>query len=235
METAAYIFSGVCALFALMKAYYGANRQYYKELSLKTMASLAFIAVGIFSLLSNESAIGVYGLFILVGGVLGLVGDLFLGVDSLFKDTKEASFVHAWGVVCFLLGHVAYSIAMLTRFEFKLWLIPVVFIMPLCYVVAGLTKTKIFQNKFNGIFMTVYFAALGLGVTAGINAVIVSSGSAVSIMLLVAAVLFVVSDCVLGFTAFSNKRVIPTSVKAWVVPITYYAAQLLYMTTMILL
>lgn len=218
-----------------MKAYYGANRQYYKELSLKTMASLAFIAVGIFSLLSNESAIGVYGLFILVGGVLGLVGDLFLGVDSLFKDTKEASFVHAWGVVCFLLGHVAYAIAMLTRFEFKLWLIPVVFIMPLCYVVVGLTKTKIFQNKFNGIFMTVYFAALGLGVTAGINAVIVSSGSAVSIMLLVAAVLFVVSDCVLGFTAFSNKRVIPTSVKAWVVPITYYAAQLLYMTTMILL
>lgn len=202
---------------------------------MKTMASLAFIAVGIFSLLSNESAIGVYGLFILVGGVLGLVGDLFLGVDSLFKDTKEASFVHAWGVVCFLLGHVAYAIAMLTRFEFKLWLIPVVFIMPLCYVVVGLTKTKIFQNKFNGIFMTVYFAALGLGVTAGINAVIVSSGSAVSIMLLVAAVLFVVSDCVLGFTAFSNKRVIPTSVKAWVVPITYYAAQLLYMTTMILL
>ena len=180
METAAYIFSGVCALFALMKAYYGANRQYYKELSLKTMASLAFIAVGIFSLLSNESAIGVYGLFILVGGVLGLVGDLFLGVDSLFKDTKEASFVHAWGVVCFLLGHVAYAIAMLTRFEFKLWLIPVVFIMPLCYVVVGLTKTKIFQNKFNGIFMTVYFAALGLGVTAGINAVIVSAGSAVS-------------------------------------------------------
>ena len=83
--------------------------------------------------------------------------------------------------------------------------------------------------------MTVYFAALGWGVTAGINAVIVASGSAVSIMLLVAAVLFVVSDCVLGFTAFSNKRVIPTSVKAWVVPITYYAAQLLYMTTMILL
>lgn len=234
METAAYIFTGFCGLFALMKAYYSANKQCYKELSLKTMASLAFIGAGIFALLSNQRAMGVYGLFILVGGVLGLVGDLFLGVDGLFKDTKEAAFVHAWGVICFLLGHIAYAVAMLTQFEFKLYLIPVILIMPLSYIVVGLTKTKIFANKFNGIFMTVYFAALGLGVTAGISAAIVSGGSPISIMLLIAAVLFVISDCVLGFTAFSNKRVIPTSVKAWVVPVTYYAAQLLYMLTMMI-
>ncbi len=233
MEIAAYVFTGICSLFALIKAYYSANKQYYKELSFKTLASLAFIAVGIFALLANEAAIGVYGLFILLGGVLGVMGDLFLGVDSLFKDSKEATFVHAWGVVCFLLGHISYAVAMLTAFEFKLYLIPVIFIMPIAYIAVGVTKTNIFQNKVQGGFMTIYFASLGLGVTAGINAMIVSNASPASIMMLCAAVLFVISDCVLGFTAFSNKRVIPTSVKAWVVPITYYAAQLLYMLTML--
>ncbi len=235
METAAYVFTGICSLFALIKAYYSANKQYYKELSFKTLASLAFVAVGIFSLLSNRAAIGVYGLFILLGGVLGVMGDLFLGVDSLFKDTKEAVFVHAWGVVCFLLGHISYAIAMLTAFELNLYLIPVIFIMPVAYIIVGVTKTKIFQNKFQGAFMTVYFASLGLGVTAAINAAIVTSGGIVSVLMLCASVLFVISDCVLGFTAFSNKRVIPTSVKAWVVPVTYYAAQLLYMLTMVVL
>ena len=93
MEIAAYVFTGICSLFALVKAYYSANKQYYKELSFKTLASLAFIATGIFALLSNRAAIGVYGLFILLGGVLGVMGDLFLGVDSLFGDAKEAFFV----------------------------------------------------------------------------------------------------------------------------------------------
>ncbi len=233
MEIAAYVFTGICSLFALVKAYYSANKQYYKELSFKTLASLAFIATGIFALLSNRAAIGVYGLFILLGGVLGVMGDLFLGVDSLFGDAKEAFFVRVWGVVCFLLGHVSYAVAMLTAFEFKLYLIPVIFVMPVIYVIVGLTKTKIFDNKAQGSFMTLYFASLGLGVTAAINAAIVTGGSAISVMMLLASVLFVISDSVLGFTAFSNKRVIPTSVKAWVVPVTYYAAQLLYMTTML--
>lgn len=233
MEIAAYVFTGICSLFALMKSYYSANKQYYKELSFKTLASLAFVAVGIFALLANDKAVGVYGLFVLLGGVLGVMGDLFLGVDSLFKDTKEAAFVHAWGVVCFLLGHISYAVAMLTAFEFKPCLILVIFIMPALYVAVGVTKTKIFQNKLQGAFMTIYFASLGLGVAAAINAMIVSAAGTASIMMLCASLLFVVSDCVLGFTAFSNKRVIPTSVKAWVVPVTYYAAQLLYMLTML--
>ena len=219
MEIAAYVFTGICSLFALVKAYYSANKQYYKELSFKTLASLAFIAVGIFALLSNRAAIGVYGLFILLGGVLGVMGDLFLGVDSLFGDAKEAFFVRVWGVVCFLLGHVSYAVAMLTAFEFELYLIPVI----------------LFDNKAQGSFMTLYFASLGLGVTAAINAAIVTGGAVISVLMLLASVLFVISDSVLGFTAFSNKRVIPTSVKAWVVPVTYYAAQLLYMMTMLVL
>ena len=74
---------------------------------------------------------------------------------------------------------------------------------------------------------------IGLHFDAAINAAIVTGGSAISVMMLLASVLFVISDSVLGFTAFSNKRVIPTSVKAWVVPVTYYAAQLLYMMTML--
>lgn len=46
MEIAAYVFTGICSLFALVKAYYSANKQYYKELSFKTLAICAIVYTG---------------------------------------------------------------------------------------------------------------------------------------------------------------------------------------------
>lgn len=234
MINLAYVLCGLCMLFALLKAYYGANGQHFKEVSFKTLASVTFIALGVFALIYNaEPNIALYGGFVMLGGVLGLAGDIFLGVDALFKDTKEVKFVHVWGVVCFFLGHVSYMVAVLSYCDFIYWLIPFMFILPLIYIVVGITKTKIFDNKAEGSFMTLYFAALNIGIVGAINAVVQTGGNVASVLILVASSLFAFSDIMLGIAAFSNKIVLSRSASSYIVTLTYYPAQILYMLSIL--
>lgn len=94
-----------------------------KALVLKTCTSLLFISVGITALNANFSstslAIIFPSLLIIVGLMLGLVGDVFLDLKIFFKGisstyppaVKESDTVTYFGMVAFAIGHVFYIAA----------------------------------------------------------------------------------------------------------------------------
>ncbi len=91
----------VCAVacLVLVGAEYGKRRQL--RIASKTIASLAFIAVGVFAMRSAPSS--AFATWIVIGLVLGAVGDVAL------LGRGDKAFLA--GLAAFLLGHMAYVVA----------------------------------------------------------------------------------------------------------------------------
>ena len=85
-----------------------------KALFLKTAASLTFIMSSVISLsLSFDNYY--YGIFIIVGLIFGLVGDIWLDLKFVHKDYDEI-YTFA-GMISFLIGHVFYIAGILASYQ----------------------------------------------------------------------------------------------------------------------
>lgn len=75
-----------------------------KSLAIKTVASLLFITAGVCCVSMTGKLYG-YGKFIIIGLVLGMVGDVLLHIPT------DKQIVFAGGLFAFLFGHIFYIIA----------------------------------------------------------------------------------------------------------------------------
>ncbi|MDP3447052.1 MAG: lysoplasmalogenase [Eubacteriales bacterium] len=87
------------------------RRQMLSALLLKGAASLLFVLAGLFA--SSLSADLTYAKWIVLGLMLGAVGDVCLNLRFLLTGRSKAAFMV--GIGSFLLGHVAYLIALIAR------------------------------------------------------------------------------------------------------------------------
>lgn len=189
---------------------------------LKTVTSLFFIATGLAAMVENGVAhdldkIALPCALVLMGLVLGMVGDITLDFKIYFKGLegeyanagKDKDSMMYFGMLAFGIGHVLYITSMAIRFPGHemnvLWsaLISIA-------VVAVMFCVTIFALKMQfGKFLIpsiIYAFLLCWFVVMSVMYVKPAGASASSIVLLVGSILFVISDMVLSMTYFSKPE-----------------------------
>lgn len=77
----------------------------------KTLASFAFVALGLFGLISNSSNNNLAGLFLLLGLIAGFVGDIVLDLKVIYPEQNNP-YLNA-GMLSFGVGHIFYFVSAL--------------------------------------------------------------------------------------------------------------------------
>jgi uncharacterized membrane protein YhhN len=183
----------------------------------KPIASFAFVAVATLALTSCEPPVGAWGeyqLWIIVGLVLGVAGDIAL--------LGKSSGAFLTGLAAFLLGHIAYIVAFAQLAPPSTWLD----IRALAPLAVGGTALALLWPRLGDMRVPVigYVIAIVTMMAAAIAASRIASVPEQNRMLLLAgAALFFVSDLAVARDKFVGASFIN---RAWGLP-AYYTGQLL--------
>lgn len=214
-----------------------------KSLTLKMISATAFVAIGFLAMQisGNESY---YASTMLIGLILGWVGDLFMHIPHApGKPNMPVVYV---GAAAFLIGHIFYVLAfvksaMALTPDYKFFTIPELIVFVILFIAFSLMLEPVFKFKYENAFVkvTLHIYSLFLmvmlikscmfGITYYLSGA--ENGLVSMIILLIGGVLFFVSDLTLGLrllgVAKGNKTVKTISLY------TYFFAQLLLATSIL--
>ena len=207
----------VGVLAALLAALYIRVNQYGAppvKLLLKTLASLAFVCLG---LLGAARAGGAYAWLTWIGLILGAAGDVLLQFMDCRPKEREPFF--RAGLGAFLIGHVFYIVAFALLGRVTGWAV----------LLAAVLFAALFLLQFparmdlKGQKIPVYAYAAVISVMTAFAVLSFGAGARGALVGL-GGILFLVSDAILALIFFSPLR--EKSLPTWNL-ITYYAAQIL--------
>lgn len=194
-------------------------------LVLKTTASVVFILAGLHCMQRCDDSTRA-GL-VVAGLILGGVGDFFLNLQFVVKK-EMAQKIFLVGAVAFLAGHVLYIVSLIPYVK-NVLLVSLL----IAAVFTGVTMSWVYSRTVVTfglkIFGLVYIGAVALLAVAGMARYIVQPVSIASLIFSIGAVLFTVSDIVLIFYMFGEK-------KPWMRTanlLFYYSAQLVIASSML--
>lgn len=184
------------------------------KLLLKTLASLAFVCLG---LLGAARAGGAYAWLTWIGLILGAAGDVLLQLMDCRPKDREPFF--RAGLGAFLIGHVFYIVAFALLGRVTGWAV----------LLAAVLFAALFLLQFparmdlKGQKVPVYAYAAVISVMTAFAVLSFGAGARGALVGL-GGILFLVSDAILALIFFSpiREKALPT----WNL-ITYYAAQIL--------
>ncbi|MBQ9276149.1 MAG: lysoplasmalogenase [Clostridia bacterium] len=212
---AAYIFLVIGFAFLAVFCVFRDKKSSVTAVCFKTVVSVMFIATAVAGLVYNQhrEAVLVPALLMIGGLVLGLVGDVTLDLkiylkglpyDNAEKDSDKMTYI---GMASFGVGHILYIIATGLRFGFGLNLLYTA----ICAVgVTGaifIFSIFIMKMKF-GKFLapSISYCLLLTWFVAYSAWQLAMAFSVASVLLLVGAVMFIVSDLILSMTYFSKEE-----------------------------
>lgn len=184
------------------------------KLLLKTLASLAFVCLG---LLGAARAGGAYAWLTWIGLILGAAGDVLLQFMDCRPKEREPFF--RAGLGAFLIGHVFYIVAFALLGRVTGWAV----------LLAAALFAALFLLQFparmdlKGQKVPVYAYAAVISVMTAFAVLSFGAGARGALVGL-GGILFLVSDAILALIFFSPLR--EKSLPTWNL-ITYYAAQIL--------
>lgn len=194
--------------------------------AIKSIASMGFILSAIFFFMDNEACPDYLGAFTIGGACFGMLGDIVL--DLKYSKLNDADRCTNLGFWAFLIGHIFYSIAMVSVYGIELINVICVAIGIVAGIIIAVLSEKVMKfeyGKFKKI--TILYTAvlcMTLGFAGGYT--ITECYTLHSVLLNIGFALFVLSDAFLAGIYFSKKPEDRTSRKAIVLNhATYYAAQ----------
>ena len=191
------------------------------SLYVKALASLSFIILGTYSLLVNANDIPEFMGWILLGLASGMIGDIVLALRPL-RPIEEDKLIIVFGIISFSIGHLFYLTALLMMSTFS-WVSLIVGLIAFLIVIVMSYVMK-FDMKIARIPSYVYafliFFMVGQSVMAGVQLNFQTS----SILFLIGAILFGVSDLILAPIYYANKS---SKLMITLNLLTYYGAQIL--------
>lgn len=214
-----------------------------KSLTCKMIAASAFVLIGFLAteITGNESY---YANIMLIGLVLGWIGDLFMHIPHPPQNPRMS--VVYIGASSFLIGHIFYVMAfvkstMALTPDYKFLTIPEIISFVVIFIVFALTLEPVFKFKYTNNFMKItlhlysIFLIVMLIKSCNFGITYFTSGRENGLIgmliLLVGGILFFVSDLTLGLrllgAAKGNKKVKTLSLY------TYFSAQLLLATSIL--
>ncbi len=168
---------------------------------LKGVASAFFVAFGAVCYGANATA---FGKLILIGLVLGMIGDILLNLRNQFQGGMSMK-VFALGVLAFLAGHILYIAALIQSCRTMLFLavmltaiLSVLSIPPLMKRITAPSKgLKMFGYVYLVVVIAMFSCAVGVLVNAGFTVA--------NWVFVLGAFLFVISDFIMIYYTFGNK------------------------------
>lgn len=222
-----YILVAVCIALGIFKSYSRGKGNIDFELIAKTCGSLCFVVVGVlaFYLTEHSGKEKSYSLVVILGLILGLIGDIFLCLYDCYSDPKRKNLIQTVGVAFFFLGHLCYMFNFLSLEPFKLYLLPTLIVLPIVYIIFACKVLT--SSKAQNVMLFIYYFALNLILTSSINLMIARGVNAFTLLNLIGCVLFISSDTVLGLSWFAPSLKLPKSYDYYII-LSYYAAQCLF-------
>lgn len=194
--------------------------------AIKALASMGFILSAVFFFIDNEACSDYLGAFTIGGACFGMLGDIVL--DLKYSRLNDADRCTGLGFWVFLIGHIFYSIAMVSVYGIELINIICVSIGIVAGIIIAVVTEKVMNlsyGKFKKI--TILYTSvlcMTLGFAGGYT--ITESYTLHSVLLNIGFALFVLSDAFLAGIYFSKKEKDRTNRTAIVLNhATYYAAQ----------
>ena len=195
-------------------------------IAIKSVASMGFILSGLFFFINNKACPDYLGAFTVGGACFGMLGDIVL--DLKYSKLNDADRCTNLGFWSFLIGHIFYSVAMVSAYGVELTNIICVAIGIIAGIVIAIVTEKVMKleyGKFKKI--TILYTAvlcMTLGFAGGYT--ITESYTLHSVLLNIGFALFVLSDAFLAGLYFSKKEEDRTNRTAIVLNhLTYFAAQ----------
>ena len=190
-----------------------------KATVLKGLASFVFVLLGVFCYLLSDTP---FGKLILIGLILGMIGDIFLNLRNQFEGGKSMK-IFAVGILAFLSGHFLY-IAALIKHNPGIVLIALVMTAIISLLaIPALMKRVTAPSKGMKIFGYVYLVIVIAMFSCAATLLIKSGFTAFNIVFTIGGLLFMVSDFIMIYYSFGKK------IKALRVTnlLSYYIGQLL--------
>lgn len=169
-------------------------------LLLKALASLLFVLGGLFAF--SLATLFPYAKLILLGLMLGAIGDVCLNLRFLLTDGAKRVFI--LGIAAFLLGHVAYLVALVTRAPMALlYALPVAAILSFFLIRFVLSRVEV-----GGVIKTfgiVYLCVVFLMASVALALFILQPQSPGSALFALGGLLFAASDVLLVLGQFGRR------------------------------
>ena len=191
----------------------------------KTMASLGMVIGGILAL-SNGYAF--YYLYMIIGLICGMLGDIFLELKKNYKDEDLTYF--NFGTTAFAVGHVMYLVGMVKMVEgaVSLWLeaiislvIAVAFASILILVLSKPLKLNFGKCKWQS------FGYCILLTFVTVFSIFIYVKARISILLPLGFISFLLSDLILSMQYFGGEGKIDQPILVIANHVLYYGAQVL--------
>ena len=194
--------------------------------AIKSIASMGFILSGLFFFINNEVCPDYLGVFTVGGACFGMLGDIVL--DLKYSKLNDADRCTNLGFWTFLIGHIFYSIAMVSVYGIEIINVICVAIGIVAGIVIAVATEKVMKleyGKFKKItILYTVVLCMTLGFAGGYT--ITECYTLHSVLLNIGFALFVLSDAFLAGLYFSIKPENRTNRKAIVLNhATYFAAQ----------
>lgn len=220
----------LCISVAFILAYIFSESLHRPLLSfgLKALASFSFILLAIISIFSFQTDLAVdstttiiIGLCFMAGLVAGLIGDLTLALRPL-RPKEEDKKIIVMGIIPFAIGHLFYLAGLLLQGDLS-WVAIVLPIAMTSLIVIMSIKLK-YEMGIARYPTYVYATLIFMMVGQAIGLAFLLSFNMYSLLLLIGAILFAVSDLLLAPIYFSgNKSYYLVALNL----LTYYGAQVL--------
>lgn len=195
-----------------------------KNLVFKAASSLCFMLTAVFATILNGSA-HIFGSLIIMGGALGLVGDIALDLKGVYKQ-DESTYLKC-GFIFFSIGHIFYTGAMVYLIKIKWYIVLACALLSLIIgivTVASANLMKVHYGAYRKI-VVFYVAFLVMTMLTSFVYAYLAGFTKPSIVMAVGAVLFLLSDLILSGTYFGRGKDKPYHF--FINHFLYYAAQYL--------
>ncbi|WP_346886789.1 lysoplasmalogenase [Clostridium sp. UBA4395] len=182
--------------------YFNYHPHGYKMPIVKTITSLLFIAICVSSckiLYFNTQ----YFIFILFALITSLIGDVFLAFNTNEEDEVSKMFVY--GLISFSIAHIFFSLAFATLTPVLIWHV-LLFILISIISILFLNLIKGFDFKGAYKLVVTYSIIISFMVTRALSLTpLIHENFLSTILIIVGACLFFLSDLILCFIYFHKK------------------------------
>ncbi len=182
--------------------YFNYHPHGYKMPIVKTITSLLFIAICVSSykiLYFNTQ----YFIFILFALITSLIGDVFLAFNT--NDDDEVSKMFVYGLISFSIAHIFFSLAFATLTPVLIWHV-LLFILISIISILFLNLIKGFDFKGAYKLVVTYSIIISFMVTRALSLTpLIHENFLSTILIIIGACLFFLSDLILCFIYFHKK------------------------------
>jgi len=217
-----YILAGLCVVISFFTAWLRNAKRERARLIAKLVASLLFCLTAFLAAVQRTEPLNAPTVLMLAALVLGLIGDVVLGLDK-FMPKEHKGYLLLVGGAPFFFGHIVYIALLLTYRPFNLWLLLLMPLLPVLFLVIHKTI------NLGKLLLPLLLYALVLGTMMMATLNLALQGGPLGQLMLLPGVLFAVSDSSLILNAFGKDKVARIApVLSYTVSIPYFGAQALF-------